>query len=393
MTIYARFLVVVAVLCFCSPASAETATVTNGSDTFVSGAQVNEVLDAGGDGFMAGRYVQASGMARGDLHVSGFDVSVSADVAEDLYAAGATVVISGTVTQDLTAAAFTLRTQASSKTGGNARLMGNTVTLNGPVSGAVAILGRDVILNSTIAGDVRITAQTLSFGPDAVISGTLSYAAPEKVTVPERVAAAERVSFEKLTGGRMWEEWDDIGKEMPVLPSFASMIMGFVISLLFFLVLGALMLAFMPKRLSRMRKSIAQAPGQTIILGVVGLSMLIGMVPIIAMTIIGLPFVPIVILLIVATWTLGYALGAYSIGMRIWAGLGGDVDPGNIARLLVLAGAIICVALLNFIPFVGWVVNYTLVLLGIGAMTRAVFQSMLGNPDVALDVDLKPIED
>jgi hypothetical protein len=48
---------------------------------------------------------------------------------------------------------------------------------------------------------------------------------------------------------------------------------------------------------------------------------------------------------------------------------------------------------LNFIPFVGWVANYTLVLLGIGAMTRAVFQSMLGNPGLALDVDLKPIED
>jgi hypothetical protein len=73
--------------------------------------------------------------------------------------------------------------------------------------------------------------------------------------------------------------------------------------------------------------------------------------------------------------------------------LGGAAEPSNVARLLVLAAAIILVALLNFIPFVGWVANYTLVLLGIGAMTRAVFQSMLGNPGVALDVDMKPIKD
>jgi hypothetical protein len=37
--------------------------------------------------------------------------------------------------------------------------------------------------------------------------------------------------------------------------------------------------------------------------------------------------------------------------------------------------------------------NYTLVLLGIGAMTRALFLYFIGNPGLALDVDMKPIED
>ena len=114
---------------------------------------------------------------------------------------------------------------------------------------------------------------------------------------------------------------------------------------------------------------------------------------IVALTIAGLPFVPVVLLAIVVLWTLGYALGAYSVAMRLWSGLGGHSEPGNIIRLSVFAAAIIFVALLNFIPFVGWMANYTLVLLGIGAMTRAVFQSLLGNPGVALDVDLKPIHD
>ena len=121
--------------------------------------------------------------------------------------------------------------------------------------------------------------------------------------------------------------------------------------------------------------------------------MLFGLVLVTALTIIGLPFVPIAILVIIATWFLGYALGAYSVAMRLWVGLGGADDPSNMTRLALLGGAIIFVALLNFIPFVGWVVNYTLVLLGVGAMTRAVLQSLIGTPDVALDVDMKPIED
>jgi cytoskeletal protein CcmA (bactofilin family) len=393
MFTFTNLLAVIATFGLSTAALADTISTRNGEDTFFAGSQISQAVDTVGDTFMAARSVKVNGTAQGDLHVSGLDVSVRADVVEDLYALGGTVIIRGAIAEDLAAAGFSLRTESSSITQGNARLMGNSVTVEGPVMGALSVMGRDVILNTAIKGDVHILAQTLSFGPDAVINGTLTYSLEEKMVVPDRVAAAERVIFEKVSGGRVWEEWQEVGKDMPALPTFMSVLFGFAISLLFFVVLGALMLGFMPKRLSKMRRSIALAPGQTLLLGVIGLSILFGMLPILALTLVGLPFVPIVLLAIVVIWTLGYALGAYSVAMRLWLGVGGTDEPSSVARLLVLAAAIIFVALLNFIPFVGWVANYTLVLLGIGAMTRAVFQSMLGNPGIALDVDMKPIED
>ena len=393
MSIRQTAMTTLAALCICTTSTAETVTLQNGNDTFFAGGQVSETIDARGDTFLAARSAQVRGATQGDLHVSGFDVSVSADATEDLYAIGANVVIRSAVAEDLSAAGFSVRTEQTSQTQGNARLMGNTVTIEGPITGVLSVMGRDVILNAPIKGDARILAQTLSFGPAAVVSGTLTYSTQEKIAVPERVAPAERVVFEAIKDAQLWEAWEDMGKDMPAFPTFASLFFGFVISLLFFLVLGALMLGFMPKRLSKMRKSIAAAPGQTLLLGVIGLSVLFGMVPITALTIVGLPFAPIVVLAIVVAWTLGYALGAYSVAMRIWAGLGGAPEPSNVARLLIYAGAIIFIALLNFIPFVGWVANYTLVLLGIGAMTNALFQTLIGNPGVALDIDLKPIDD
>ena len=374
-------------------ATAETASVNHGGDTFIAGVQVNEVVDADGDAFLAARSVEARGAVDGDLHVSGFDLSISTVAAKDLYAAGGTVVIRSAVAEDLTAAGFSLRTEKGSVTQGNVRLFGNSVTVEGPVEGALLVTGRDVIVNAPIKGDARILAQTLSFGPDALVSGTLTYSTQDRITVPERVAPNERVVFAAFSSGRFWDDVDEFRKEMPILPTFASIMFGFLISLLFFVVLGALMLGFMPKRLARMRRSIAEAPGQILLIGVIGLSMLFGMVPITALTIVGLPFVPIVLLAIVVVWTFGYALGAYGVAMRIWTGFGGTDDPSIFTRLLVFASAIIFVALLNFIPFVGWVANYTLVLLGVGAMTRAVFQSLIGNPDVSFDVDMKLIED
>ncbi len=178
-----------------------------------------------------------------------------------------------------------------------------------------------------------------------------------------------------------------MGKDMPAFPTFMSVMFGFVISLLFFLVLGALALGFMPDRLAKLQHSVADAPGRVLLLGIGGLSVLFGLVPITAMTIVGLPFVPVVLLAIVVAWTLGYALGAYSVAMRLWVGIGGAENPSNLARLLGFAAGIIFVALLNFIPFVGWVVNFALVLLGVGAMTRPIFQSLRSHSGATLKTD------
>ncbi len=363
---------------FALPLAAETAVSNTGTDTFVAGASVTQTLDAPGDAFVAGRSAVARGSVEGDLHISGFDVSVSAETAQDLYAVGATVVVRGSTLQDLTAAGFTVRTEKSSDTQGNARLFGNSVTVEGTVNGALTSTARALVLNGVVEGDMRVLANTITFGPDAKVNGTLTYSTPKKLDVPDRVASGDRVVFEQATPSRAWKELSELNKvrDIPVFPTVASLFMGFVISLLFFLVLGALALGFVPDRLERLRRTAIERAGYALVFGVIGLSIMFGMVPVTAMTIIGLPFVPIVFLAIIVTWTIGYALGAYAVGMRLYSGLGGAESVTNTTRLLVLAGSLTVIALLNFIPFVGWVANYTLVLLGIGAMAESAFHRL-----------------
>jgi len=375
-----------------SQALSETVMVKNGSDTFIAAETVSETLNTSGDTFVSARTATARGISSGDLHVAGFDVSIDAATGEDLYGVGFSVRVSGKTSEDLTVAGFSVRSDPSAEVGGNARMFGRSVTIESPITGSLMAMGQDVVLNAAISGDARITAKSISFGPDAIVAGTLTYSSDTKIAVPERVASPERVVFEEFDYSNAWDEWDDFREEMPIFPTFASMFFGFLVSLLFFLVLGALMLGFMPKRLETLRSGIASAPGRSMLIGVIGLSMLFGMVLIIGMTIVGLPFVPIVILAIIITWIFGYALGAYSIAMRVWSAFGSPKEPGNVTRLLVFAAAITLIALLNFIPFVGWIANYTLVLLGVGAMTKALFNRLLGNPVQAFDVDMKPIE-
>ncbi|MEL6620834.1 MAG: hypothetical protein AAFP16_18305 [Pseudomonadota bacterium] len=380
-----------AMLLTAASAGAETVLTEHGGDTFVAGETVTQTLDTDGDVFVAGRSTTVLGQIEGDFHAAGFDVVVDVGVGEDAYAAGAHVSLKGTVAQDLAAAGFTVRTEATSRVSGNARLAGGTVVVDGPVDGALSVTGRDVLLNAPIAGDTRIMAKTLRFGPEAVVSGRLVYTTEERIEVPERVAPASRVAFEALTAQGLRREWAGM-REMPVFPTFASMLFGFLITLLFYVLLGAIALGFFPKQTSWLRKSIGAAPGRTLVQGVIGLSVLFGAVPVTGLTIVGLPFVPIALLGIVVVWVLAYALGAYAVAMRLWIAFGGDTDPAIPSRLVVFAAAIVAVALLNFIPFVGWVANYTLVLLGVGAMTQAVFLALVPDIDPAVDEDMRPYD-
>ncbi|WP_299554547.1 hypothetical protein [uncultured Tateyamaria sp.] len=384
--------VAMAVLLSVSQGWAQTNVMENGGDTFVTGETLTQTLDATGDVFAMGRSTTVLGQTDGDFHASGFDVVIDAGVREDAYAAGATVTLKGTVAQDFSAAGVTVRTEATSRVTGNARLAGATVKIEGPIDGALSVTGRDVLLNAPVAGDVRIFARTLRFGPEGVVSGRLIYTTKEKTDVPERVAPATRVVFEAFSGGVLKREWTGI-RDMPVFPTFASVFFGFLVTLLFFVLLGAIALGFAPRQVSWLRKSIGAAPGRTLLQGVVGLSIFLGAIPVMALTIVGLPFVPVALLAVILLWTLAYALGAYAIAMRLWTGLGGAIDPAIVTRLVVFAAAIIVVALLNFIPFVGWVANYTLVLLGVGAMTHAAFLALVPDIDPALDADMRPVDD
>ncbi len=381
-------------LAMTGPVQAEMRTETVGGDILMFGGGSAVPLTAARDVVAAGPTVTISGTVAQDAHAMGFDVEIDAATADDLTALGFSINLRGPVGGDLTASGFTMRMSRAAEVGGNARLAGGTVTIDGPVRGSLAALGADVTLNAEITGDALITAETITFGPQAQIDGTLTYSAAAKIDIPESVIAADRVTFTPLDhrgmmrdAGEMWSDW-----EYPVLPTFMHLLGGLVITLGFFFVIGAIFLSLMPNKVAHLEHSIAQRPWMALLSGVIGLSILFGLVPISALTIVGIPFVPIVVLATVAVWTLGYVLGAYALAMRALSGIGSPENPTIWIRLFALLVGVTVIALLNFIPFLGWMANFALVLIGIGAMTMALFNLMIARTDAVLDIDMQPVD-
>jgi hypothetical protein len=370
-----RFLLILLIFA-AAPVMAEVKEMSLGGDVFLGGSGTTESA-AVRDLFVAGRTVTARGTAAGDAHLAGFDLGVETEVGGDVYAAGGAVAIRAPVGEDVTAMGMSVSLADTASVGGNARLMGGSVVVEGPVAGALLVTGGEVVIDAEIAGDVRVAAGALRFGPDARIGGRLDYAAPDEVAIPDAVIDPARVTFtEAEQMERMAEtsrEWGD--RDLPELPGAGAAFGFLLVTVAFFVALAAVALALVPDRVEAMRQEALARPGVALLGGVVGLATVFGLFPVAAMTIVGIPLLPVVLLSALILWTLGYAFGVYVLALRVWTGMGGG-EPAMAGRLGIYAAGILAVALLNVVPFAGWALNFTLVLFGIGALAVPVYRRL-----------------
>jgi len=370
---------------------------TVGGDVFEAEADATISGTSSRDAFVSGFSASLDGTVAGDGHAAGFDVDVSGSIGGDLYVAGASVSISALIGEDLTASGFSVRLRSAGRVEGNARLMAGSVKIEGSVSGSLMATGGSLTLDAPVAGDVHLTGGSISFGDDARIDGTLVYSAPDEIDIPESVIASDRVRYVAMTDFDGFESLRDAMDDPQRLlwPSLVAVMAGFVITLAFLVVVAAVFLALLPRRVDEGLHVAMAKPGLVLLSGFLAMALLFGLVPISAMTLIGAPFVPIVMLLIVASWVAAYLLGAYTLSMRIGGAFGAGGET-NAAKLVVLTIGLVVLAVLNFVPFIGWMINFAVVLLGAGAIAlmfvgRIDCQALLpSQAEPALDEQLLP---
>lgn len=381
-------LVLVGFLAFGSPAGADEPLVLGG-DLYASGWSARLKEPSPRDALAVGFSVNLEGRVEGDGHALGFNVDIEGPVGRNLYTSGFSVTVEQPVGEDVTAAGFNLHLRKGAAVGGNARLTGGTVTLDAPIAGSLLAAAGVLNLNGAIAGDARLTAGTLVFGPEARIDGMLTYASRTPIDIPTSVIAPDRVRFEQLAMGSAVDKVQDtMGRSMPHFwPSFFGLFFGFVVTILFLIATAAVLLALIPRQVEALRSDAIGAPFRSIGLGVIGLATLVGLVPVSAMTLVGLPLIPVILLAILTLWIVGYLLGVYALAWRV-AGSFRPLEPTLMMRLAVIAVGLVVAATLNFIPFVGWLINLLLIFLGLGAvaawaMRRLAGSGASGSPSIA----------
>lgn len=343
-----------------------------GGDVYTGGSAPSSV-SAQRDAFAYGVSVNLSGQIGKDAHAAGFDVEIDSDVGADLYAVGGSVTVRGNVAEDLSASGFSVRLNEKASVGHNARIVGANISINAPIGGSLLAAGGKVSLNAPVSGDVRLSAGDIEFGPAATIQGKLTYSAENKVNIPASVISSDRIHQVPFKGSDLMR---DLRKTMHedisfFWPSLFGLMMTFLATMGFFLIVSAVCLSFMPSLVERLRRRAVGNPGMAELSGFLGLAFVVGLVPASALTLVGLPLIPIVLLAIFALWLLGYLLGTYAVSTRVWMAFSSDtqLDGSMAKKLMVLAAGLVTLAILNFIPVAGWLINLAVMLLGLGSIT------------------------
>lgn len=325
------------------------------------------------DVFMAGQHLTLQTQVKGAAHLAGRKIEVAGAVGSDLFAAGYSVNVTAPVAGDASLAGFEVTLAQGA--GGNLRAGANELTVGGTIGGYALMSAATMALNGTVTGDAVLAVDTLTFGPEAKVGGSLTiYASnPASVKVPDSVAPVARVKIIQRTTDNA-PNWSDMN---PVRVSTWDVIRSALMGILITGLVALLVIALAPKQVQLWR-DVAQAhPWRALLSGFLVASALAGSGLVLAMTLVGVFLIPVVVILVIIAVFAGYALGSYVLGSALWLAFGRVMPEGLMGKFgLAMLGATV-VAVAWFVPILGWFFALGVTLMGIGTLAALVLPGNL----------------
>ena len=327
-----------------------------GNDQFVAGRVARIDRGVAGDLIAAGGRVEIEAPVSGDALVAGGDIRVGGNIGNGVYAAGGQVTIDATVGRNARVAGGQVELGPRGQVTGNATLAGGEVRVEGAVKGSLLAAGGTVYLDGPVEGDVIATAGHLELGPRARIGGKLRYAADELRRDPGAQVAGGAERFERPRdshwrvhrhrgGGWVWT---------------AGM-----------MVLAALLAGALPAASERITAGLRAHPWLALLFGFIAFVCIPFAAMVLMITIIGIPLALLAILAYLALLLVGYAATAVALGEVALRRFKADAAAHTGSRIAAAILAVLVLALLVRVPFVGWLVALAAMLAGIGAIILA----------------------
>lgn len=316
-------------------------------DFYNAGENVTISGTINGDVFVAGANVLVDGTINGDLIAAGATVTVLGNVSDDVRAAGSSVLIKGRVGKNVTAFGSSVTLGSEGNVAGSLLAAGNTIDLGGPIGKDVRAYGNQVLLTSTVAGDFQGAMQSLVLGANTKISGNLTYQSGEEINVPAGTVGG------KITYQPPQEAETKMTGVFFGLKFFMA-IAGFLLSLF----IGLVYLFLFPKRAQGIVETIGSQPWPSLGLGLLTIILFPLILIILAVSLIGIPFLFILIPVFLFFLYMAKIFTAFYLGRRIL----------NNSRLLgPLALGLLLYYVLGLIPVIGFLTAFAFVTVGLGA--------------------------
>lgn len=335
---------------------------TLNDDYYAAGGTVTVDADVNGDVMAAGGTVVIGNHVRQDVMAAGGTVTIRGRVQDDVRAAGGNVTIEAEVGDDALASGGNVTLASNSTVRGDAMFAGGVVNINGTVNGNLKAAGGNVTITGTVHGNVDVEADQLVVARGARIDGNLNYRSPEK----------GRISKDAVIHGKTSYSVSDRYRPHPGAR---------FLSVITFSVAGIVLLLLFPRFTQATSTRVGKDFWKNLGLGFAILvatpvAFILLMVSFIGIWV-GLPLLAIYLVSLV----LAYVIAAFFVaetGAR-WLKFQ-MTSKGRIVAALVVA--LLVLTALRFIPVLGGLITFLLLLTALGAMAFQFYELYQGGQNV-----------
>lgn len=332
------------------------------ADRIVAGPTVRLPEDTAGDLIAAGGRVELAARVGGDALVAGGELRVGGSMAGNVYVAGGRVHLDGEMARNLRAAGGQVELGSAASLAGNATIAAGDVSIRGPIKGSLSIAGGRALIDSTVEGDVNVTAGQIELGPQARIGGSLRWRSQGELQRHTSAQVAGPVVRLAPVPGK-----DDSRAAPGESRNVASWLAGlwWTVGMV---VVAAVTLSVVPGLASEVGQTWRERAGISLLTGFVALVCIPVAMVLLFITVIGVPLALLALLLYCVLLPMGYvssAIGLGQWGLARWKAEG----AGHLGwRIGATSVALVLLALLGEVPWLGGLVALAALLVGLGAI-------------------------
>lgn len=326
---------------------------------FLTGKDITIDSDIVGDLICAGQNVIVNGKISGDVMCAGQNLKINGTVEGNVRSVGQQIDINGVVAKNLSVASQNLRLSNSSQVKGDVFYGTQNIDLQGLIGRDLAGGSESITISGSLLRNAKIAAQKISVSGSAKMGGDLEYYTEKTGTS----SIAEKSIKGKVTRHEVvMDEKESLNSEIKKAAPFL-MVFKVILSILSSLLVAFLLLYFVPARVSMVTDTIKVHPVKS---ALVGLAVLItGPIATIitCITVVGLGIAGVIALF----YILSLVLAASFVAIRVGEMLAENYSGLKKSVYLSTSLACLLLGLVTSIPFLGEVIGFIVLLIGLGA--------------------------
>lgn len=229
-------------------------------------------------------------------------------------------------------------------------VLSGDVRVGGHVDGDVLVLSGDVLLAGSVSGDLMTMDGRARLLDSAEVGGDVRYG-------DQRPDVS---SFATVGGDVTDDNWGDAGDALPFI---GGIVLWLAISFSF-LLLGTLLLLFLPRAADALEERSRERIGPTIAIGI-AIAICLPLAGVVAaILVLGLPLAIGVFLALAPIGAVAYTVAAYALGRRM-------VGPPR-GRIVAFLAGLAVLRVIAFVPILGILVSLAAVVIGLGLIGAAI---------------------